>query len=194
VVPATPAQLCRHRRPRFRAGDGCSRVLRLILSVRVKRKEPLPGGKRLLDVGTLGESVLRRRGHPQCELLGDPTDLYLAHGDARPHGGACALRTPDRLIRDRVLRRHDLISIRDPDPTPGRSDAKFMSVSHAHPRRRTHASSVDAHAAWGGRPLDGPVADQAGESAKRALSSGLTTLPVGLRGSASMKTNCRGTL
>lgn len=42
----------------------------------------------------------------------------------------------------------------------------------------------------GGEPPEG----QADVSASRARSSGLTTLPVGLRGKASTKTNCRGTL
>ena len=174
----------------FELVDGCCRVLRSILGVYLKRKEPLPGGKRLLDVRTLGESVLRRRGHPQCEQFGNPTDLYLDHGDARPHGGASALQTPDRLIRDRAVRRHDLVSIEDGDPALGRSAAKFMSVSHERPRRRPHLAAE--------RTIPGPdapgSADQTGVSARRALSSGLTTLPVGLRGNASMKRNCRGTL
>ncbi len=50
--------------------------------------------------------------------------------------------------------------------------------------------SADPH----GRPAQEGRVGQAGAPASRALSSGLTTLPVGLRGSWSTKTNWRGTL
>jgi hypothetical protein len=135
VVPTAPAQLCRHRSSSFLQWlSSVAKCGAIEARIPPERKEPLPGGAAPRRQ-TLGEPSLRRRGHPQYQELGNPADLYLAHGDARLHKGAVAALTPDRPIRQRGMRRHDVVSIRERSDTPGRGDAKFTCASHTGRRR-----------------------------------------------------------
>jgi hypothetical protein len=56
----------------FELVDGCSRVVRSNIGLRLKRKEPPPLGKRLLDVGTLVSPCYNVEATPSASSLGTP--------------------------------------------------------------------------------------------------------------------------
>lgn len=152
------------------------------------------------------------RGHPSCAQLRDPAHLYLGQGRAGLGEGARTLPTRHQPHTRHVAafhgpqvyegafaplnapacesrRVHRPVTVRrSSDPCPDVTRPRRCAL----PRSRFETGTAIAAA---GREWGGPGrAPQAGVSVRRALSSGLTTLPVGLRGSDSTKTNWRGTL